>query len=298
MNPLASLLSWFCDSDSPIRDERDELVVRLGEARHRYTPLTLLASGDVADLHLATTAEDTTSAILYLLKIARDPKGNARLDNERKTLSHLLGAAGSTTYRNYLPTLVDSFSAMGRLSQRVNVFRWQPGLFTLEQVHEEHPALDGRHLAWIFKRLLSILGFCHRQNRVHGAVLPCHVLVQPAGHCLQLAGWSNSVAPGQSIAIPTRYGDWYPIEAHQDRRVGPTGDMFLAARCLVYLAGGDPRTNELPESVPASIRRFLQTCLLESPSMRPDDAWQLLEEFDDLLKGLYGPPTFHELTLT
>jgi len=31
--------------------------------------------------------------------------------------------------------------------------------------------------------------------------------------------------------------------------------------------------------------------------MRPGDAWQLLDEFDDLLRGLYGPPTFHHLDM-
>jgi hypothetical protein len=32
--------------------------------------------------------------------------------------------------------------------------------------------------------------------------------------------------------------------------------------------------------------------------MRPDDAWALMEDFDDLLYALYDPPKFHELTLT
>jgi hypothetical protein len=46
------------------------------------------------------------------------------------------------------------------------------------------------------------------------------------------------------------------------------------------------------------MQRFLKTCLLESASMRPDDAWALVEDFDELLHTLYGPPKFHELTLT
>ena len=32
--------------------------------------------------------------------------------------------------------------------------------------------------------------------------------------------------------------------------------------------------------------------------MRPDDAWALMEDFDGLLRAVYGPPAFHELTLT
>jgi hypothetical protein len=32
--------------------------------------------------------------------------------------------------------------------------------------------------------------------------------------------------------------------------------------------------------------------------MRPNCAWELLEELDDLLGRLFGPPTFHPLDMT
>jgi hypothetical protein len=98
--------------------------------------------------------------------------------------------------------------------------------------------------------------------------------------------------------ISACYHDWYPREVQQQRPVSLATDLFLAARCLVYLAGGDPVKNWMPEAVPPPLQRFLKTCLLESVSMRPDDAWALMEDFDELLQALYGPPTFHELTLT
>lgn len=301
MNSFAALLSWLCDGYWPTADGPDELVVGRAEARQRYTTLQFLASGDVSDLHLATTsrASPSVTEALYLLKTACAAEGNAHLDIERRTLRRLLEVAGNTTYRNYLPALVDSFSATGQLPQRINVFRWEPGYHTLEQVHEQHPALDGRHLAWIFKRLLTVLGFSHRQEIIHGAVLPCHALIHAAGHGLKLVGWGHSVAVGQPIThVPARYQDWYPVEVHHQGRTGPATDLFLAARCLVYLAGGDPVTNWMPEAVPAPMRRFLGTCLLESAAMRPDDAWGLLEDFDKLLHALYGPPMFRELTMT
>ncbi|HEY7158079.1 MAG TPA: hypothetical protein VH575_29265 [Gemmataceae bacterium] len=301
MKPFTSLLSWLCDGYWPNADGHEDLVVRVQDVRRRYTPLRLLASGDAADIHLATTADEshTATETLYLLKVARVSEGNAHLDVERKALTTLMRAAGNTTYRNYLPALVDSFSTAGRLPQRINVFRWEPGFHTLEQVHEQHPALDGRHLAWIFKRLLTVLGFSHRRNILHGAVLPCHALIHAAGHGLQLVGWGRSVAVGQRIrTVPARYHDWYPAEVQHQRPASPATDLFLAARCLVYLAGGDPVTNRMPEAVPLPMRRFLKTCLLESAAMRPNDAWALMGDFNDLLYALYGPPKFHELTLT
>jgi hypothetical protein len=301
VKPFDSLLSWLCDGYWPASDGHEDLVVRAHDARHCYTPLRLLASGDTADIHLARAAGEPPAVpeALYLLKVARTPESNARLDAEREALRALSAAAGDTTYRKYLPALADSFSAAGRFPQRVNVFGWEPGFHTLEQVHAQHPALDGRHLAWIFKRLLTVLGFAHRQNIIHGAVLPCHALIHAAGHGLRLVGWGGSVVAGRRIrAAGARDEDWYPWEVQHQRPAGPGTDLFLAARCLVYLAGGDPVTSRMPEAVPPPLRRFFQTCLLESPSMRPGDAWALMEDLDELLYALYGPSKFHNLTLT
>ncbi len=177
--------------------------------------------------------------------------------------------------------------------------RYQPGLYTLEQVHDQHPRLDGRHLAWIGKRLLTVLGFAHRQGLVHGAVLPCHVLLDPANHGLQLVGWGHSARLGERLqTISTRHRAWYPSEVLGKQPTSVGTDLFLTARCLVYLAGGDPLRDALPASVPAAMQRFLHGCLLPRASMRPDDAWDLLDEFDELLHDLYGPPKFHHLTMT
>jgi len=116
---------------------------------------------------------------------------------------------------------------------------------------------------------------------------------------LRLVGWGHSVPTGRRLGIvPIRYCDWYPVEVRRHRPVGPSTDLFLAARCVVYLAGGDPLTDRMPDAVPPPMRRFFRTCLLESPAMRPDDAWALMDDFDKLLRALYGPPKFHQLSLT
>jgi hypothetical protein len=300
MNKLPAFLSFLFDGYWPTGAANDDLPVCLESQQCHYTRRQLLAAGDVADVYTAAAdAPHIPMQTPCLLKVPRVPEGRAHLDAERKTLSKLWAITGRTTYGRYLPTLVESFAPAGLLGGRINVFRFETGFHTFEQVHEQHPALDGVHLAWMFNRLLTVLGFCHRQSIVHGAVLPCHALIDAGSHGLRLVGWGQSAAIGRSIAaVPARYWDWYPPEVHNKQPVGPATDLFLAARCIVYLAGGDPVTNWMPETVPLSFQRFLSACLLESVHMRPDDAWALQDDFDRLLRILYGPPKFHELTLT
>jgi hypothetical protein len=287
LNQIAQLLQELHEPPATVRGRR-----------RTYVLLRPLAAGDAADVHLATAAYDpeTSPEPFYLLKASRISDGDALLHNERRALAVLRGAAADTTYRKYLPALDESFSTS---TGRVNVFLHEPGFYTLEQVHERHAALDGRHLAWIFKRLLTVLGFAHRQGIVHGAALPCHVTLHAENHGLQLIGWGQCVALGQALqVVPTRYRDWYPPEVLKKRPASAATDLFLAARCMVYLAGGDPLRDRIPDTIPAPVRQFLKGCLLPGPHMRPDDAWAVLDEFDELLAQLYGPPQFHPLIMT
>jgi serine/threonine protein kinase len=270
--------------------------VSVDSPTRRYTLGRLLGVGDVSDVFLATAEGGGRS---YVFKASRVPEGAAVLLEEKAAVAEVLTAAGDTHYRRYFPTLADSFAVRDRFPKRVNVFLHESGFWTLEEVLRRHPdGLDGRHLAWVFKRLLTALGFAHRQGRIHGAPLPCHVLVHPESHGLLLVGWGQSVKDGDKIAAgPAKYLPWYPPEVTRNHPAGASTDIYLAAKTMVFLGGGDPAAGRIPESVPPALRRFLGSCLLEGPRMRPGDAWGLLDEFDELLGALYGPPKFHVLDM-
>jgi hypothetical protein len=281
---------------APAPPATDKALVAGGGRCYRLAGM--LSVGDVADVHLAHAEPSSAGAPSFVLKASRVPEGYALLGNERRTLAHLLSAARGATYRHYLPALTESFGVADRFPRRVNVFAHEPGWYTLEQVRERHAALDGRHLGWVFNRLLTVLGFCHSQGVLHAAVLPCHVLLHPEGHGLRLVGWGQSVAAGRLVhTVPTRYRDWYPPEVRGKKPAAPATDVFLAARCLIYLAGGDPVADRMPGAASEPMRRFVRACLLEGVRMRPGDAWALQDEFAGLLRRLYGPPKFHHLDM-
>jgi serine/threonine protein kinase len=192
---------------------------------------------------------------------------------------------------------VESFS---NDSRQINAFKWREGLCSGEQVRDRHHrGLDGRHLGWMFNRMLEALGFVHRQGFVHGAVLPPHVLFHAESHGMLLIGWIHAEKANTALKIaPERFRDWYPPECRKKHPATPSVDIYLAAKTVIYLAGGDPVLNRFPDHVPPAIERFVKSCLLESPSMRCQDAWEVRHDFGQVLEGLYGPPAFHPLELS
>lgn len=263
--------------------------------KRTYRIVSPLGIGDVSDVHHAVADGKD-----YVLKMARVPDGAAVLDTERAAIAAILTEAGDTHYRKYFPTLVESFPVRDRFPKRVNVFTHEAGSYTLERVRARHPdGLDGRHLAWVFKRLLTAIGFAHRCGRVHGAIVPSHILIFPDDHRLELIGWGHSVEMAGTIrTVPGKYLDWYPPEVRKKQAAHAATDLYLAAKSVIFLGGGAAPCWRLPHSVPRGLRLFLASCLLESPAMRPRDAWRLLDEFEAVLRGLYGPPRFHVLSMS
>jgi hypothetical protein len=259
--------------------------------RRAYALGRRIAVGDVCDVNVAV-GDDAE----WVLKIARRSDAEPLLLREHRVLRQLADRSEGSPYRLYLPEAEETFSTQRR---RVNVYRRREGLFTAEEIRRQFPeGLDGRHLAWMFNRTLEVIGFAHTNDWIHGAVLPPHLMFHAAEHGLQLVGWIHAERRGQPLRTTSRrYRDWYPPECRRRRPARPSLDIYLAATSMIWLAGGDPRSHRMPEHVPTEIRRFLRSCVLESPRMRPQDAWELHEEFTDLLEGVYGPPKFHVLDM-
>ena len=119
------------------------------------------------------------------------------------------------------------------------------------------------------------------------------------GHGLNLVDWTHAVPHGAPLAeVPDHFQHWYPREFASGSAATSATDIYMAAKCMVYLAGGDPKTNHMPPNVPQSLQRFFLGCLFDSPAMRPQDAWDLHEEFSHLLEDVYGEPRYHHLDMS
>ncbi len=229
-----------------------------------------------------------------LIKIPRDPSVNDLMERECTAL-RLMRDDGDPRHLPYVPRLLENLRHRDETSgveRRVNVLTRLDGFHSLAEVRAAHPGgVDPRDAAWMWRRLLVALGFAHQAGVLHGAVLPEHVLIHPEEHGLVLLDWCYSVRSGPGGRVPAmvkRHAAHYPPEVAERRPAGIGTDIYLATTCMTWLIG---------DRAPRPMRAFANGCLATAEHRRPQDAWRLLSELDDLLERLYGPRRFRPFHL-
>lgn len=288
--------------------------------KRRYIVGQQITVGDLCHLYTCTYAEDTKDNPV-VFKIVSSHEDNDLLETEAKILTRIFPAKqANVKFYRYLPRLLDTFLAKGAsgTQRRVNVLTPLYEFYSLANVLREYPkGIDFRDMVWMFKRTMAGIGFVHSQNVVHGALLPPHILIDPVDHGAKLIDWcyavditpavvtptkptaawarlvvQSSAPPGRVRAMVSAYKDYYPPEIPNKEIVTPATDIYMAAKCAVALLGGNVKTNDMPRTVPTEIRRFFEKCLVPEQKKRPNDAWALHEQLDELLVKLIGKPTY------
>lgn len=250
--------------------------------KRAYAATGALYKGQIATLYPCTWMEGDDER-QGLMKMPRSPRDSDLMQAEATALK-TLGAA-EEKYRPFVPTLVESFrhrDKVSRIERRVNVTARLDGFYSLGEVALAYPhGVAHQDAAWMFRRLLTVLGFAHENGIVHGAVIPAHVLIHPAKHGLVLTDWCYSVETKTALrAWDENMVLFYPPEVEAKEPATQATDIFMAAKTLRALVG--PKSG-------SALRAFVRGCTLERESMRPHDAWDLLGEYDELLYRLYGP---------
>lgn len=273
-------------------------------ARH-YTVERLLTRGDLCNLYISTfTGVDKKEQVI--IKVPVKPGDNDLVANEARVLGHLCENKEYEKCRHFVSQLVDHFSYHEKetgAQRNVNVISYIDGFYSLKEVKEVYQGgIDPKDMAWIWRRLLVALSFAHTNHVIHGAVLPTHILIHPEQHGVVLIDWSYAVlypeTSGERIsAISSMYREWYPVEVFAKQQPTPALDIAMAGKCMIDLLGGDPHKRTMPAIVPWQVQNFLRACTIASPNQRAQDAYQLLEDFDNLIGRLYGPRKFHKFTM-
>lgn len=270
-------------------------MVRTKRAEHEV--LKKVATGDISVAYRTQTTLRGGERRTGFMKVASSPRDGDLMVREAQALKRLRGPDTDPRSHPYVSELLDSFVYFeaGKPRRQTTVLALLEGFYSLEVVRERcGGAVRALHVAWMWRRLLWTLGSAHDAGVVHGAVLPPHVMILPEQHGLTLVDWcyaslSDTGTYAPLTAIVDQYRDWYPPEVFAKASPSPATDLYLAAMTMVWLLGGEPKTATMPQSVPKQLRAFFKGCLLQSQAMRPQNAWLLLQEFDELLETMGGP---------
>lgn len=264
-----------------LKAKLDTPDVTIQSKSRTYAVGSLYASGDISDVYSATA-----NGHPYLIKMVRESKHNALL---AKDVTALKGFSKLGRETPYFPSIVESFAVKGK---SVLVMPYEPGFYTLRQVKDKYPdGVEPKHFAWMFKRLIAAVGYTHQQGLVHGHITPEHFLIHAVNHGGRLIDWTMHLKPGEKItSISAKYKGWYPPEVLSKKPVSFASDVYMAAKCGIWLLGET-------QLIPSEIRGFLKVCVMGSTNPRPDNAWALHKDFDGILKKVFGEPKYHQFVM-
>ncbi len=252
----------------------------------------LLGRGDACDVWLAQKASWLTEIVVIKSARSNLEEHQQRLDCEWKELQLLAKCDGADHLElsGLLPSLLHKGKAIflnhqgpaASVGVPSLVYRWRSGFqHTFEDIRRQHPhGIEGQNCVWLWNRVLSMLSWLHRQNRVHGAVLPCHLLVHPRDHGVVFCGWSSLAGTSDSRPISKRWESFYR------GGLSAKGDLQMSAACIDYLAQGG--------SVDQRLLAFLQRI---RDGQFSSDANGIKDELKMLAREVYGPPRYHKLPL-
>lgn len=270
----------------------------------KYVKDALTELGDIADLHLASLESSKDRGNL-IMKVARTPDDNDLLQAEATNLQRMHTRL-SDQWKTCIPIITDSFlldegKAVKR--RRVNVMNRFDGFLSAAEIKKRvKTGVDGRTIAWMWKRTMVLLEWTYKIGLIHGAVLPPHLLfypdngkkkfIDPRQHKVVLVDWCYSIPHADrtrlSAWVPS-WKDYYPPEVLDKKKLGTWTDLFMAATTLLNLIN----MKEVPEEI---INHLLQ-CTNYDPARRPQSIGQHFEDFTKILKRVYGAPRFHEFVV-
>lgn len=226
-------------------------------------------------------AIDSHGNITYLL-VATHPKIGEMLMEGVKNLKAVKTNL-TTHYKEFFPDTTDAFRIAQGGKKLFGVAQTLTEKnYSLREVKEDYPkGIDGRDVAWMYRRMLVAVGNMHDYGIGHGAPTLDAFLIKPETHELQLTNWQFSKELGSDINMVTP-----DIKHHYE-----TDKVITRAKDLKILS--ETALDLIRHDAPRELKAFLK-----GMSRYPTgSAQEALHEFDEILKEVYGPRTFHEFKM-
>jgi serine/threonine protein kinase len=277
------------------RSKSDPVFFAVTTGSGVYTVTETLALGDIATVYGGTRDGDGRAVAIKVVESVAD---DDLMQAELRTLRLLTGSAPESPalppQQKHLPVVLDTFrTADGRTA---TIFERIDGIDLIEARARLPDGLPDRHMIWLLRRCLSVLGHAHAHGILHGNIEPAHVLVRAKDHNVWLVDWAWSIDPrGTGGGFRCAHDVYGPPEAKEKKPPLPGADLYALGKTMIFAAGGDPSaegSGALPDAMAPELALFLRALVQPSALGRPQDAWALYARLDRLREELYGPHAF------
>ncbi len=307
------------DSNTPVPTARsDDTEVSITTKKRDYYITEAISEDDLSTIYKGYYL-DEMAPINVSYKITKDPADNGFAKREAQVLEILYAEPNNEGKQlKHLPQIIDQF--ITEEGQRGNILSYQDGYdltFIKDKLKKgKNRQNRSRHMVWMLGRLLSVVGYAHSKGVINANISPTNVIIRPRDHNLWLTGWNysivNHIQSGAKFAV---FDEDYSAPEIEQRPVLSSAaeitstaerlylnalysaDLYSVGKCMVYLLGGNLKTNKIPDDVEEPLQRFIQTLLIESPLQRPRDAWEMYGELRQILTALWGPRKFIEFEI-
>ena len=277
-------------------------------------------TGGTCAIHRGTAQNKKGELTPVVIKVPFDYKDNDLLDREARALKLMKEKAKQisidpkgTEYAKKLllrvPDVLEVFKIRepGAQNDKVGIAyaidpHFETGWFTLEEIRARYPTgVNTRIMVFVFNRILEALTLAHAAGVVHGALTPNHVLIHAETHAGQVIDWTASCVTAKGETVPyvdQKYQGYFPPEILTEN-VTPTApsDIYMAAWCMVYLLGGNPKDKIIPGTVEEPLRDILNKCLQPTRRNRFLQVTNLYAQLAQTTFTLWGKKKFVPLVM-
>ncbi|MFH0891694.1 MAG: hypothetical protein V1867_02845 [Candidatus Falkowbacteria bacterium] len=278
-----------------IREDKGLFIIRTDKRGYYVNTAEPWSEGDKCAVYRGRCVGGEEDAGDVAVKIADNPADNDFLRNEARILEIL--KKNPSPQSVHFPLILDHFETEdGRLGVITRLVRNSYNVYEIREYGDYREGVPAKHAVWMMGRMLGAIGRAHHCGIMHNNIEPQHEQVRHRAHNVILLDWAYASYKPRDTGEGFRAVN----EIYSAPEVAAKGlptfatDLYSIGKSMIYILGGDPKTNLMPDTVDERLRNFILSFVVESQLGRQQDAWRAHFELISLVESLWGPRKFME----